>query len=241
MKNKEKLIVLVIVLISASLACALPGEEEEEENRAYEDQQRANDIAAFVAGETATAQASITPTITLTPTSTATNTPVPPYVDPAIYDMPVPPGDSFSCSTGEQAEDAAVDIVHLRIYGSNPLASLPPGYWLQVGMGHSPLQTYETCNSCALVATFQISDKSKHTVLINEIHEDEIKLGELDESGQNTVPGTEALTYIDEQFVWFRIPDDAQQLYLQSFNQAIKGQDVGCDHVDWFFLDLPPQ
>lgn len=190
-----------------------------------------NNTTATARSETETAQAKIT----------ETPSPVPVILPPPVFSIDDPEGDTTNCQTGESVDNPGVDLLGADFYEP---ASFDPDYvgWMaliQFGAfaDLSLLDNY----SFSLVAKFQVKDKSMLVVLIFEKHADEIKIGVLDESGQNIVPGTEGQVTIDDQGrIRLLFPRDAQQFIFNSYLAPEEGDLPLCDQIGWTnFIPVP--
>ena len=128
-------------------------------------------------------------------------------------------GDTYLCETGETVDDRAVDILTVNVFEPSLVGSDHDGYLVRVELGDGADKTFANDWSFSLNLAVASPGETAYTIIINEIHAGVVSRGTLDETGQNIVPGTEHLTYIDDQGnIWYLIPRETTFMQIASFN-----------------------
>ncbi len=206
-----------------------------------------------------------TPTATLPPTSTPTETAVPPTNTPTSEptDTPVPPtptatpvpwfaiedqnGDAIVCDTQAASDDSEVDIVGIR-------ADVQADSLLMRILMKSPLQ-----NDYSFAVLVALSSNQEIAAYLWEIHEEELRVGEMDYQTGELLSGSGGVVIEHDQALGeltFSIPHSttvtisstntlsqtvaSRALWVSSFHTPRAGEAKNCDTVGPLTLpDLP--
>ena len=200
--------------------------------------------SATTAADTPTATATHTPTATstYTPTPTATHTPTAtsPTDEPtespepitAVQEFDDPQSDPYYCDTDGPASDSAVDIVSAHVYDPADFGSAHVGWLIRLEFDAPVDTTFGTAWGFVVEAGFASENAGAYTVFVNEIEDGVIRKGQLDNTYENILAGTEDSTYIDDGYMWFEIAADVRYMWFEVIHrpeQNTPSGEVTCD------------
>ncbi len=225
------LLAATLAVVFSSLMCNIDSREADRELEAQNMTSVALEATRFSGQLTQTAAAAATDTPTLhpptdTPTPAPTNTSVPPTSTPLFSNLPEalfalsdPTGDPALCATGATVDDPAVDIIAVEVYDPADLGFDHDGLLARITLGMPADLTFANDWSAALLGAFAPTGAITYTVKINETHNGEVRLGQVDNTTGEVLPGTEGDTFFDPHgHIWFLLPADTSFMQFASFH-----------------------